>query len=181
MTPLELQIALRKEIERITKDVPLLDLEGNPAKLRAYMQELPIRTVQYEPEELKDAEEMDYVANDVMDENGAFPYCIVRIEDGETKNAFSAQYVRVILLFGVCYRDLDTQGHQVIANIFQRIQERFYKNAVLDQTFIMRDEDGNQKMPWAHTDYKDETHPYYFGAMGMTWCLPSIRREDDYS
>jgi hypothetical protein len=152
MVALELQIELAKEIEVITKDIVLHDPNGEVEQLKAFKQSLPIKT---------DDESED-----------PYPYCIVRLMSGLTPDAMSAQEVKIILILGIYDDGVDAQGHQSILNIIQRIQERFFKNPVLANQFIMQ-----QKYEWTLQD--DDSYPYYFGGIEVAWTTSSIRREDD--
>lgn len=155
MVALLLQKELASEIEEITKDIVLKNPAGEYAKLRSFEQSLPIRQLDEEYDD-------------------PYPYCIVRIVEGETPDGMSAQSVKTILIIGVYDDRVEAQGHKSILNIIQRIQERFFKNGVLADQFIMQ-----PGFNWTLQD--DDSYPYYFGGIEITWETSSIRREDHLS
>lgn len=172
MTALFLQDALCAEIEQITSDMPLMDPTGAEAHLKAYKQTLPIK------QHSTDAETNgDFYGEDLASEQEGedpYPYCIVRIVSGITENAMSPQNVRTLLIFGIYDAGMDAQGHTWILNIIQRIQERFRKNPVLAGQYVMQD-----RFEWSLQD--EDTYPYYFAGIDVTWDTASVRREDAYS
>lgn len=152
MVALLLQQELAKEIEEITKDITLRNPAGEYAKLKSYEQSLPIRQLDEEDDD-------------------PYPYCIVRIVEGNTPDAMSAQSVKTILVIGVYDDGVDSQGHKSILNIIQRIQERFFKNPILANQFVVQ-----PGFDWTLQD--EDSYPYYFGGIEITWETSSIRRED---
>lgn len=150
MVALLLQQELVKEIERITADITLNSPSGEHTRLKAFEQSLPIRQ--------SDEEEDTY------------PYCIVRIVEGLTPDGTSAQSVKTILIIGIYDDGKEAHGHKSILTIIQRIQERFFKNPILANQFVM--EPGFE---WTLQD--EDSYPYYFGGIEITWATASIRRE----
>ena len=56
----------------------------------------------------------------------------------------------------------------------QRICDRFAAKPLLAQKYYAR-----QHIQWALQD--EDTYPYYFGGIEITFNLPKIGREDDYA
>ena len=103
-----------------------------------------------------------------------YPYIIVRIDDGEIENAYSAQTASINLLIGIYEPDYDKQGHKDVLNIIAKIYERFAKVPVLNGKYTIQ-----YPITWALQE--EESYPYYFGGMGMEFEIASIVREDRYA
>lgn len=178
MTALELQKTLAVEVEDILKDIICKTENGEKRRVRAFLQKLPKRIQELTAGEAQEDEgEMpeDGIMEPEEDEK-AYPYCIVRVDSGELKTLQSTNKVKVTLIFGIFDDDRACEGHQVILNMIQRIMVRFTENPVLNARFRMDDGEG---ITWVLDD--GEAHPYYFGAMTMTWDTFFVRREDRYA
>ncbi len=162
MTAYDLQLALGKEVERITRDMLFQTPAGGMECLKSFPQCLPMRQIG----EIGGEE----------DDNDPYPYCIVRIDSGSVATPQDSQEVKIILIFGIYDNGQERNGHQAILNIFQRISDRFLKDAVLEDKYRLNYNSGIQ---WVMDD--EEPYPYYFGAMNLTWETASSRREDDYA
>lgn len=154
--------AIGKELKHITNSMSFKSPGGGCRPLSVFLQALPVTSLEN------------------GDDGGEpFPYCIIRVQEGEQGGAMSPQYVRVVMLIGLWDDNEKQEGWQGILNIIQRFQERFYKNPVLENTYVMADEEGNQPIKWALQEDYDETYPYFFGGLETVWQTPSIRREDE--
>nr|WP_295681134.1 hypothetical protein [uncultured Lachnoclostridium sp.]DAD78530.1 MAG TPA: tail completion protein [Caudovirales sp. ctCiv1] len=154
MTPLELQKSLCREIEEISKDIILYGKDGAIKKLKSFSQKLPLKSK--------------------GDTESRYPFCIVRLEKGE-KASESPYEVTTHLIIGIYHENRDAQGHEELMIIINRILERFLKNNVLANQYVMTD-----NFEWAIED-DDDSHPYYVGGIALTWIVPSIVKEDVYS
>ncbi|RDY30293.1 hypothetical protein [Lachnotalea glycerini] len=153
MTPYILQEELAQEIELICAHQEFTDVNGKKAKLKAFKQFLPFHA---------DDEEVE-----------PYPHAIVRLDNGKTSKSIEENKVNVILLFGVCDKSYEAKGYKSILNIIYDIHERFVKNPVLNNKFIADDE-----IIWSLQDNEiEETYPYFFGGMTMTFTIPAFRRE----
>ena len=94
--------------------------------------------------------------------------------DGEIENADSAQAVNINLLIGVYEPDYDKQGHKDILTIIARIYERFAKEPVLNGRYILQ-------YPVLWSLQEEESHPFYFGGVSLTFEAAAVRREDKYA
>lgn len=170
MVALELQSALAQEIRNLTEHMTFKDYKGNPAKLNVYEQNLPKRRIrksnEYADEELEE------------DEDGVeefFPYCIVKLDSGNSKDADSAHLVKTALIVGIFDDSEKADGYKSILNIFEDIRYRFRTNPVLDKRYICGDE-----ISWALADEDEDTYPYFFGGMYLDWQTAELRREDSF-
>lgn len=158
MVAIELQKALAKEIKEITNGMLFKNITGKEVNLHVFPQVLPKREVSRGEERQKGIKE-------------PFPYCIVRVLEGEIESLDVPQTVKILLLFGVFEEEKQGQGHEEILNLIQRVQERFYKNPILANTFVMKNH-----MEWSLQE--EDTYPYYYGGVLTTWDTPVIRREE---
>ena len=160
LTVLHLQDSLCKEIETILQDMLFQNPLGQEVHLRAFPQELPIERIEGKNQEEEDTTD-------------PFPYCIVRVEDGDIGEK---NIVDVSLIFGVFYDNSDRQGHARIMTMIHRIYHRFAVNPVLDSKYVWE-----REIKWAMEGTGENRHPYYFGGMSFPWRVPKIEREDEFT
>jgi hypothetical protein len=167
-----LQDDLAAELGNILKDFRLKDPQGNDSKINIFLQYLPM------PEPLEqDDIPVEMLENGLADQQTApdpYPYIVVRIDDGEIKDEDSAQTVDVNLLIGTYEPDYDKQGHKDVLNIIARLYERFAKVPVLNGKYTIQ-----YPVLWALQG--EESYPFYFGGMNLTFEIAAVRREDEYS
>ena len=165
MTAFELQDDLIKELKALfigfKLKTPNIGDDGNAtlSSPNIFGQSLPIR-------EDDDAEDDPY------------PYIIVRIDSGDMKGDVVAHLIKTRLLIGAFDDNNNTNGHKDVLNVIQDIYERFSKNPVLANKYVMK-QDSETPFTWALQD--EDTHPYYFGAIEMIWETRAIRRESKYT
>lgn len=158
MTATNLQVELSRDIAKIFDGDLFKDSMGVYVPLNIYEQYLPIR---------KDEDEPDPV-----------PYIIVRIEDGEQKGWTEAQNVKVTLIIANSDDGEENSGHKTVLGMIQKIEERFMKNPMLANQFMFLNDD-QHPFGWALQD--EESFPYFFGAISMTFKTAAIRTEDKYA
>jgi len=66
------------------------------------------------------------------------------------------------------------QGHKDVLNIIARLYERFAKVPVLNGKYTIQ-----YPVLWALQG--EESYPFYFGGMNLTFEIAAVRREDEYS
>ncbi len=164
MTSFLLQDDLIEELKSIFKGFllkkPLLDSQINPkiSELNIFSQNLPLH-------------------EDDNEEDDPYPYIIVKIDSGNMKGD-SAHDVRVRLVIGIFDDNINRNGHKDILNVIQKIYERFSKDPVLAGKYVMKE---NNENPFSWALQEDDTYPYYFGAIEMTWETRAIRRESKFT
>ena len=155
MIPTQLQDALVKELSRLFKDFKLKSPNKNEmVELTILPQDLPI-IYKYEDDE----------------ENEPFPYMIVKLDSGNIDDG-EAHKVKVLILIGIFDNNENKQGYRDVLNIIDRIYIRFGKDRMLDHQYEV-------EWPFRWQLYEDDTHPYYFGGIEMSFNIPSVLREDD--
>ncbi len=167
-----LQSELADELKTILADVRLKNPCGEVSAINVFEQFLPMP----ESANLEDIPP-ELLENGLANEQTVpdpYPYIIIRINDGEIKDEDSAQIVNITLLIGTYEQDYDKQGNKDILNIISKIYERFAKTPVLNGKYTIQ-------YPILWTLQDEETYPFYFGGMSLTFEIAGIRREDKYS
>ena len=158
LTVLHLQDSLCEEIQNILSGMLFPNPLGEQVEIQVFPQMLPIERIEGRNQ---DEEE---------DQEDPYPYCVVRVMDGDYQNAESM--VNNNLIIGLYYDETDNQGHARLLNAMNRICHRFLANPVLDRAYLQKG-----KIEWALPE--DDTHPYYFGGMSIPWKIPKIEKEDE--
>lgn len=104
------------------------------------------------------------------DDDDPFPYIIVRLDAGKIESQTDAYTVAVLLLIGAYSDDASNQGHQSVLEIMETIQRHYEEKPSLAEQFVFTD-----PFHWALQD--EESYPYFFGAVSMSFNLPAPRRE----
>ena len=167
-----LQDDLADELKEILKDFRLKDPRGNLSGVNVFRQNLPIpESLMQEdiPEELLE----NGLADDITAED-PYPYIVVNVADGEIKDESSAQTVNTVLQIGVFEDAFEKQGHKDVMNIISDIYERFAKRPVLNGRYTVQ-------YPVLWTLQEEESYPYYFGGIYLSWEVAAVRREDRFA
>lgn len=169
MTINELQGALIREIEMLSKDMGLVNKRGETVPLKGYPQAIPVFPL-YQNVPLM-AEGMEDGC--FPEEPDLFPYFIVRVDSVEYQKkredeTYSNQ-AHVLVAFAVYDEDQGMNGYFSLNALMERVVMRFQKDPVLGAYFCER------RMNTAYQE--DDTFPQFFGALEMTWNLPEIEME----
>nr|WP_325300176.1 hypothetical protein [uncultured Dysosmobacter sp.] len=153
----QLQRDLTKEIGEILRDLRFKDAQGKEVVgANGYYQQLPT------------------ITEDDDDSSKFFPYYIVRIQDGETKDDDDPWTVTTNILLGIYDDDPETNGHFAVLGMIQRITDRFAAEPLLNGRYR-----ANQDINWALQD--EDTYPFYFGGIEIKFSVPKIERRDPYA
>lgn len=158
MTATVLQEELCKELHNIFRNEKFKNTLGERVPLNVFEQQLPIREDEDAPDPI--------------------PYIIVRVETGTIKTGVDPQEVLVTMLFGYFDDDTQNNGHKGILGMIQRVIERFEKEPMLVNQFMLMHDD-QHSVDWALQD--EESFPYFFGAASMTFKTAAIRKEDKFA
>lgn len=157
MTPELFQDALIEDIQHTLSQREYLNTLGEKVHLTMYAQSLPV-------------EQSD-------DDKDPVPWCIVRITDGNVSGDSEGFYeVKSVVIFGLYNPDPSCQGHRDLLSAINLVYERFSKNPMLDGRYTFLPDRG---FHW--TLQEDGYFPYFFGAVEMTFAIPKIRREDEFT
>lgn len=158
MTVGNFQKELMKDIGNIFEKDLFKDSLGKYVSLNIYAQNLPIREDEDAPDPV--------------------PYILVRVLDGKVKGWVDAQEVQVMLILGCFDDNINNDGHEILLELIQKIEERFLKNPILSKQFMFLN-DEQHPFEWALQE--EESFPYVFGAISMSFRTPTIRKEDKYT
>lgn len=152
MTFKNLQDDLIEEVEVILKDIRTKDPFGEEkVGVKGYGHRLPV------------------IQSDEEDENQYFPFFIVRFDNGKTKDDDDCWHVATDIIFGI-HDTSESGGHENILVIIQRVVDRFASEPGLKKKYR-----ADQEINWAVQE--DDTYPYYYGAVGITFSVPKIERK----
>ena len=102
-----------------------------------------------------------------------YPFCIVKAESGGI--FCGGQVVSIMLILAVFNDDERNQGQHELLNTIHKIAERFIRNPVLKDKYMLDQENG---IKWILDD--EDRYPYFVGGMTMKWETFFAEREDDY-
>ena len=155
MTRKEFLDALADDIKHSLRDVYTKTISGKEAPVADYKNSLPI------------------VTEDEDDESKFFPYAVVRLSESSTDEG-KPWLQKVYILLGVYDDDIMGGGYMHILTMIERITNRFLEEPLLDHKYR-----AEAAMNTAIQD--EDTYPYYFGAIEMSFNLPKIERRDEFS
>lgn len=150
-----LQQALAEDLSKTFEHFSLRDSAGGNRKLNIYKQFIPIR---------------DSAADGEDEELPPEPYIQVRVSDGELEERGERQTVSVVLLIGVCDHNPDRQGYADALHIVEAIKLRYGSNGIFGRCF-----EAKTPIRWAVSD--EDTHPYYYAAVGFDVSAPPTYAE----
>lgn len=154
MTAEFLQRDFIAELHRLLDDLPLLTsgaLEPVEAShFKIFPQDIPLQKAAGDWEE---AEEQP-------------PYAIVRLISGDQADFSSPQTVEMAIIFCAYDNSFKRAGYLDVLHAIERVRQRFALNPALKWYDL-------QKPPkWVMQD--EDTHPYYFGGMELTFQVPTM-------
>ena len=158
LTAIDLQRELAQTLRELFADSRLkaLDASGERAP-HVFLQELPI------PQDEYDAAFSE------------LPYIIVHLSGGEIEDWDSADAhteITVELYFGIYNNSADRSGHIELLNMIQRIENHF--------GICRRVNNFSVKPLFRWVLDEEDRHPYYFGAVSMTFDAPRTIKEDPF-
>lgn len=104
-----------------------------------------------------------------------FPYVLIVPEEGNiTGGNTEPQRVNLYIVIGIYEDGLDNQGKKHVLNIINDISERFLKDPVLKGRYY-----ADEEIKWV-VDTEEE-YPYHYGAVWMTFNIPTFRRENEHA
>lgn len=159
MTINHLQESLVRSIEELLAGIYYINYKKESQSMRGYIQAVPIRLA--ETSSYYDQEEADQ-------EPPLFPYFVVRLSEGGMD--FNGGDAKLLILFALYDNDVKQRGYYSLISTIQKVMNHFTRNPVLGVYWC------EKKMELAVQD--DNTHPYYFGGLEMTWNLPVLEMEE---
>jgi len=153
MTQESLLDTLAADLDALFQHYRLKDSAGKERTVRVYAQDLPFR-------EGADGDE----------DEPPEPYVIVRLPEGELPEAGAAQTMEAMLIVCVCDPSPDRQGFRDALHIVNTILLHYGENGLVGRRYVL-----HYPIKWAAQE--EDTHPYYFAAMALSFEGPAIFKE----
>lgn len=160
MVVLEFLNCMETELNKIFEDMIFDNLTGGQAKMHVFKQDFPIRK---------------FSAGEDKKEDDLFPYCVIRVEDG---TAASLQTIDITLTFGIYEKNEENNGELRVLNLIERVCQYFLNDRVIGGKFRL---DYDVPIKWGLPTEKENTYPYFYGLMEMTWNSFFEAKEDRYA
>lgn len=162
MTNNQLEACLIEAVEKLSGCILLTGTKGERKSLKGYLGALPQLSL---PEywELEESESL----GDSAVEDTLIPYCVVKTTEVEMKE--DAAKAKVYLVFCLYAQD---GGHQTLWNLLNCVTGYFRTHPVLDAFYCER--------AMKAIEQGEDTYPYFFGGIEMTWNLPELECEENY-
>lgn len=101
------------------------------------------------------------------------PYIVVRTMGGVISEEDAPQMVEIVLVICVHDRGPDRQGYRDALHIVNEIYRHYGTNGVVGRRYMLQ-----YPIRWATPD--EDSHPYYFAAMALTFAAPAVVKEMPY-
>lgn len=160
MTAQKLQDALVADLTNLFRDRRYKKPDGTTAAPSVFAQALPKQETEADTETDPEADT----------ETDPFPYLIVRIDSGLIETQTDPHKVSLIILAGAYDDATNNQGHRIILEMIEVIQKHYEETPLLAGQFTFID-----PFSWALQD--EDSFPYFFGGIEITFSAPAPRRE----
>lgn len=155
MTQEFLQDAIVEDLKQLFSHYTLTNSLGVERAVKIVPQGLPIRE--------GDDEETDAEAPPE-------PYVAVKLSDGEVTAKDTRQTVNVVMVICVCDPDPNRQGYRDALHIVNEIVRHYERDGIVANRY-----EAQHPIRWATQE--EDTHPYYFAAVGLPFYAPAIFKE----
>lgn len=158
MTARDLQNEIVKDLKALLTNRQYQTPDGGVSSPNVFRQFIPKREVMGDPA--------------LIDDEDPFPYIEVRIAGGTIPDSQSAQQVQVFLIIGIYDNRRENIGSDHVMEIIEVIQQHYIENPLLAGKFTCDTED--HPIQWDLQE--EESWPYFFGIMALTFNIPAPRR-----
>lgn len=155
MTQEFLQDAVVEDLKRLFEHFTLVNSLGVERAVNIFPQDLPVRA--------GDDEETDAEAPPE-------PYVIVRLSEGTLTEQDARQSVEAVMVICVHDPDPNRQGHRDALHIVNEIVRHYGRDGIVAGRY-----EAQYPIRWATQE--EDTHPYYFAAVGLSFYAPAIFKE----
>ena len=155
MTQEFLQDAIVEDLKQLFSNYTLTNSLGVERAVKIVPQGLPIRE--------GDDEETDAEAPPE-------PYVLVKMPSGELPEQDAQQNVDVKLIVCVCDPALNRQGYRDALHVVNEIVRHYERDGIVANRY-----EAQHPIRWATQE--EDTHPYYFAAVGLPFYAPAIFKE----
>lgn len=165
MVVLEFLDGMVADLSRLFAGMVFEDSSGGKSGMHIFKQDFPIRKFSIQ-------------GKDKKDEDDLYPYCVIRAENGTNGTSESLQTIDITLTFGICERSEENNGELRVLNLIERVSQHFLNERVIGGKFRL---DYNVPIRWGLPTEKENTYPYFYGLMEMTWDSFFETGEDRYA
>lgn len=152
MTIRSLQRTLKEELEDMFKGYRMKGEDGEPTPFHFYENTAPIPKTDDEPT--------------------PFPYIVARVQAGKIPDDnYLFTTAKALIIIGTYEDDETYPSNSDVLQIIDKIVERFQKKPAMGAYTRTGD------IEWTLSD--EDTYPYYFGGVELSFILPTIFREDE--
>ncbi len=161
MVVIEFLDYMETELNKIFEGMVFENSTGGKSGVHVLKQDFPIRKFSADKEDEKNQD--------------LFPYCLIRVEDGTFA---SLQTVDITLTLGIYEKNEENNGELRILNLIERICQHFLNDRVIGGKFRL---DYEAPIRWGLPKGEENTYPYFYGFMEMTWNSFFEAKEDRYA
>jgi len=181
MTPVILLERLKEFVQENTKDIILTvapiknkTLQESPPRARAKANDPPPDEPDVQGEDVTErAAEVHLLRLPSKDaETNRIPYVLMQFMTGKDEQQPSKppdSEVNIRLIFAT-YSDNDSEGAMDVLNLITKTRTALLKAGEIGEQFLLR-------QPLEYMLYPDDTQPYFFGEMMVTFEMPPVIRE----
>ncbi|WP_100406670.1 hypothetical protein [Bacillus solitudinis] len=155
MTPLELQSALKKRVEKAVIDLLLNSSEGVQKTIQVFEQHLPTKAK----------------SSTRNPESTLYPCVIVYLDGGDRQDFGAPHQAKFFLVIGVYDEESNNQGYRDAISIAQKIIQSLERQPMIEGRFELQ-----YPLNWKYSD--EENGPYHFAWIEANFELPHSKRED---
>lgn len=152
-TDIFLQKALVEEVKDELKDYTSVNNDGEYLKFNVYPQNLPAKKGKNDDEH--------------------FPYVLVCLDEERIDGEDADNICSVYFLVGVNDKNPNNQGHFDVANVLNRLSQRFLENRLVDCRYRIT-------FPITKKFQEENTWPKFIGGMSTLWIMekPAIKETE---
>lgn len=104
-------------------------------------------------------------------DNDHFPYVLVCLDEEQINGEESDNICSVYFLIGIIDKNPNNQGHFDVANVMNRLEQRFLSKRVIDSRYRIG-------FPVTKKFQDEDTWPKFLGGMSTIWTVAAPRIED---
>lgn len=102
------------------------------------------------------------------------PWTVVKLDSGEIPGPNAKQKVVAAICFGLYNPDPANDGHKEILNLIQEVYARFSNRPILAKNFRCL-------LDFEWSIQREDTFPYFFGAISMSFEMHGVRQENEFT
>lgn len=173
-TPFFLQECLVEDLQEMLQGALFRNPNPNGADyipMQVFEQNLPIP--QADTAELESTA-IDYDDGMYADPVYNCPWAVVKLDSGEIPGPNAKQRVVTAVCFGIYNPDAANDGHKDLLNLIQEVYARFSNRPILAKSFRCL-------LDFEWSIQREDTFPYFFGAISMSFEMHGMKQESEFT